>query len=82
MGNFFLGKPLHWIVIIAIVAVLWLIGSFHLHVTQFNAFILIVLGLALTAVAIVVFGYRPGDRVMRDPIEAGGGEDVERSISE
>lgn len=75
MRDIFIGKPLHWLATLIIIAVLWGVGVFHLHVTQFNFFILLVLGLAVGALAMVVFGYRRGDRVMRDSIESGGNED-------
>ena len=65
----FLGKKLHWLLLIAMAGVLYGVGQFHLHVTQFNWFVSIVLALATVAVSIVVFGYRQGDRVMRDPLE-------------
>ncbi|MGI9333857.1 MAG: hypothetical protein ACR2RL_11965 [Gammaproteobacteria bacterium] len=69
MQTVFLGKKLHWLLLIAIASVLYGVGQFYLHVVQFNLFVLTVLALACVAVFVVVFGYRPGERVMREPLE-------------
>jgi hypothetical protein len=69
MREIFLGRPSHWLALAVIAAVLWLVGEYHLHVTQFNWFALIVLGLSVAVLSLVVFRYRPGERVMREPIE-------------
>ncbi len=69
MSRLFLGRASHWAALAVIAAVLWLVGEERFHVTHFNWFVALVLVLALGALALVVFGYRPGDRVMREPPE-------------
>ncbi len=61
MKGVFLGKPLHWLLWAAILAVLYLLGSLRLHTRDFNLFALIVLVIVLT--------YKKGERITRDPFE-------------
>ena len=58
MKGMFLGKPLHWLLWAAIVAVLYLLGSVRLHTRDFNLFAVIVLALAAAAVLVIVPTYK------------------------
>lgn len=69
MRSLFLGKPVHWLMLIIVAAILWAAGQFHLHVVHFNAFVVVVALLSLATVALVVLRHRPGDAVMRDPLD-------------
>ncbi len=69
MKRLFLGKALHWLLWVAIVAVLYLLGSLRLHTRDFNFFAVIVLALAAAAVLTIVLSYKKGERITRDPFE-------------
>ena len=72
MGQIFLGKPLHWLLIVLIVAVGWIIGAQRLHVSSFNLFTVILLAVAAAAVAVVIVTSRPDERITRDPMDDEG----------
>ncbi len=69
MAEIFLGKPWHWGLLIAVSLVLALVGVQYLHTSDFNVFAAISLAVGAIMVCAVVFSYRPGDRVTREPIE-------------
>jgi hypothetical protein len=64
----FLGKPVHWLPwpLIAVVFV-WM-DKVHLHVTRFNTFAFVVLGLAVAVIALFLLTTRRGEQVTREPI--------------
>ena len=68
MSNIFLGRPLHWLVLVIIAGGLWYAGTQRLHVIHFNAFILTVLAISVACVAIVLYGPGKGERLTRDDI--------------
>ena len=47
MNRIFLGKPLHWLLLLAVVVLGWLAGRIRLHVTDFNLFVLLLLALSV-----------------------------------
>ena len=69
MADIFLGKPWHWGLLIAVSVVLALVGFQYLHTSDFNVFSAITLVVGVTMVCAVVLTYRPGDRIMREPID-------------
>jgi len=69
MSRVFLGKPLHWAILVLLVAGGWLTGRERLHVIEFNLFILGLLAVAICALLAVLASSRPGERVTRDPLE-------------
>lgn len=69
MGRFFLGKPVHWLVIAAIVGVLWWMGANLVQTRDYHLFLIVLPALTVAAVAVVIVTTRPGDRVTRDPFE-------------
>ncbi len=69
MKGIFLGKPLHWLLWAAILAVLYLLGSLRLHTRDFNFFAVIVLALTAATVLIIVLTHKKGERITRDPFE-------------
>ena len=69
MKKVFLGRPLYWLLWVVIVGALYLLGTLRLHTRDFNLFILIVLALAAASVLIVVWTYRKGERITREPFE-------------
>ena len=69
MRNVFLGKPFHWLVLVAIATILWWMGDGLLQTRNFNLFLAIVFGVSTVAVIAIRLTYRPGDRVTRDPFD-------------
>ena len=68
MSNIFLGKPLHWLILVVIATSLWYAGTWRVHVTHFDAFILAILAVSAACVLIVLYGPGHGERVTRDEI--------------
>ncbi len=68
LRRIFLGKPLHWLPwpIIAVLFV-WM-NKIHLHVTRFNTFSLVLLGVAVVVLAFLLLTTRRGEQVTREPI--------------
>ena len=69
MRKIFLGKPLHWLLWVLIVAVFYLLGALRLHTRDFNLFIVILLAGTTAVVLLIVLLHKPGDRVTRDRFE-------------
>lgn len=69
----FLGKPIHWLPWPCIAGLYIWMNSVHLHVTRFNSFAFVILGIAAAAVAFVVLTTRRGEQVTREPIPQEGG---------
>jgi len=69
MGKVFLGKPLHWGLLILLIAVGWAMGHERLHVIWFNLFTIILLVVSGAAVILVIMTSKPGERITRDPLE-------------
>ena len=68
MRGLFLGKPLHWALLIALIILGWTAGRIRLHVTDFNLFVLLLLALSVCLLAIVLLTTTPGEQVTRDPV--------------
>lgn len=69
MKRLFLGKPLHWLLWLIVLVVLYSLGSSSFHVRYFNAFSMILLALSTVCVLIILFTYRRGERITRDPFD-------------
>lgn len=69
MKEFFLGKPLYWLLWVVNIAALAVMGSLRLHTRDFNLFITVVVALAAASVLVVVLTYRKGERITREPFE-------------
>ncbi len=69
MRDLFLGKPVHWTIIAALVLGGWLTGRARLHVIEFNLFILGLVALTAAALVAVLATSRPDERITRDPLE-------------
>lgn len=69
MRQIFLGKPYHWGLLVVTAVVLWAVGTFHLHTSQFNLFAGITFLAGTVIVLAVVLPHRPGERITREPIE-------------
>jgi uncharacterized membrane protein YfcA len=69
MRDLFLGKKLHWAVIVAVVAALYWLGSNQFHRVDYPAFLFAMLGISVAALIAVVLTSRRGERVTREPLE-------------
>ncbi len=69
MRNIFIGPLRHWLLIIVILGVLWLMGTNQFHTSHFNLFLLVLIGLSIGAVTAIVLTYRKGERITRDPLD-------------
>jgi len=69
MGRIFLGKPVHWALLVLLVAGGWVAGSEHLHVSYFNLFVILLLLVSVASIVVVLITSRPGERITRDRLE-------------
>ncbi len=69
ISDFFIGRPVYWVLVAAVIAVLAVLGLDRQHVRDFVPFQFTVLGLAAICVVAIVFFYKPGERITREPIE-------------
>ncbi len=69
MRNIFIGPLRHWLLMIVIFGVLWLMGTNQFHISHFNLFLLVLIGLSMGAVTSIVLTYRKGERITRDPLD-------------
>ena len=68
MRNVFLGPLLHWIVIMALIALGWIGGIFRFHVIEFNPFVIILILVVVLALFLVLRTSSPELRITRDPV--------------
>jgi hypothetical protein len=71
MRELFIGKPLHWLIWLVIVGVLFAVSRSYLHVRAFNGFLALIAALGFGAVLFVWFTYRPGEAITREPFDEG-----------
>jgi len=69
LSTLFIGRPVYWILALAIIAALAVLGANQMHVRHFVSFQFIVLGIAVAAVAVVLAVYKPGERATREPLD-------------
>lgn len=68
-SKLFIGRPVYWVLFALIVGVMAFLGMRQEHVRDFVPFQFAVIGVAVFAVAAVLFLYRPGEEVTRDPLD-------------
>ena len=68
MKSIFLGRPIHWLIILALIALGWFGGLQRLHVTSFNLFAIVLIVIVVIALVVVILTSRPGETETRDPI--------------
>ncbi|NQU57450.1 MAG: hypothetical protein HQ513_09450 [Rhodospirillales bacterium] len=69
MKDIFLGKALHWLALIAIIPIMAVIGKLHIHVSQFNSYIGMVIIIVVVLLAIIILPHRPGEQLTRESLE-------------
>jgi len=72
MNHIFLGRPIFWVLWIVIIPALWAMGTNHFHVSRFNLFIMLLLGLTTACILFIVVSYRKGEAITREPFEGSG----------
>ncbi|MEJ2174546.1 MAG: hypothetical protein P8Y76_06455 [bacterium] len=68
LRKIFLGKPLHWLPWPLLGVLFVWMNKVHLHVTRFNTFTFVLLGLSAGVVAFFLLTTRRGEQVTREPI--------------
>lgn len=68
MNRIFLGPPLHWLIIVVLVALGWIGGKLRFHVTDFNPFVILMVVVSVIALVVVLLTTAPGQRVTREPL--------------
>ena len=69
LNQLFLGKPLHWLLWIVVIAVLYTLGTNSFHVKYFVPFCLILLALTTVCILLILFTYQSGERITREPFD-------------
>ena len=75
MGEIFLGKRSHWLLLILLAALLYGVGTTKLHVIHFNLFVTSLLGLAIVLVVALRLTSGANERITRDPLSPPGDRD-------
>ncbi|MEM7057565.1 MAG: hypothetical protein AAF557_08245 [Pseudomonadota bacterium] len=76
MKGIFIGPLLHWLIVIALVALGWIGGSFRFHVSEFNPFLILLIAIVVLVLLVVVMTSGIDRRVTRDPITDNSEEDA------
>ncbi len=69
MKEIFLGKPLHWLLWVVILGVLFVLGRAHFHTNHFALYIFILVTLSAASVLVIMFTTRRGERITREPFD-------------
>ncbi len=69
MKDIFLGKPIHWLLWVVILGVLFALGRIHFHTNNFTLFIFVLVALSTACVLTIFATYRKGDRITREPFD-------------
>ncbi len=72
MRAIFVGKPVHWLIWIAVALVFVALGPQHVHTKAFNLFAFAILGLAAGCVLWVRLTTATGEQVTRDAVDESG----------
>jgi hypothetical protein len=64
----FLGKPVHWIPWPLLGVLFVWMDKVHLHVTRFNTFAFVLLGVSAAVIGLFLMTTRRGEQVTREPI--------------
>ncbi len=78
MREIFLGKPWHWGLVVAVVALLWWAGISKAHVIQFNSFLVALVLISFAVVLLVLRTQKPGEQVTREPLRSDHDQDGEQ----
>lgn len=68
MNRIFLGKPVHWLMLVLLIAIGWFAGKQKTHVIHFNPFIIITLLLTIAAIVLILKTSSATEQITRDSI--------------
>ncbi len=69
MKDIFIGRPLHWALWVVILGVLYAVGKAKIHTIDYFTFISILAALSAGSVLTILFTYRKGERITRQPLD-------------
>jgi endonuclease/exonuclease/phosphatase (EEP) superfamily protein YafD len=69
MRSIFLGKAIHWLVLVIVMAVLWWLGAKLVQTRDYHLFLTVLFALTVGAVAVIIVTTRKGEQVTREPFE-------------
>ncbi len=69
MSRIFLGKPLHWLVLVIVFGILWWMGSALMQTRNYHLFLLILFVSVAGAVGVIIATSRKGERITREPFD-------------
>ena len=69
MRDIFLGKAIHWLVLVVVMAVLWWLGAKLVQTRDYHLFLGVLFLLIVGAVAAMIVTTRKGEQVTREPFE-------------
>ena len=69
MNRIFLGRPVHWLIVLVAIVLGWLAGSVRMHVTSFNLFLVLLIVGAVAVLVLVIATSGSARDITREPIE-------------
>jgi len=69
MRAFFIGPSRHWLILVATLGVLWVMGANQFHTTHFKLFLVCLIALSVVNLTAIILTYREGERITREPLD-------------
>ena len=69
MRHIFIGPLRHWLIFTTSLGLLWVMGANQFHTTNFKLFLICLITLSIANLTAIVFTYRKGERITRDPLD-------------
>ena len=69
LNEFFIGRPIYWALAAAVISICAYLGVNKIHVRNFETFQFILLGLSVIIVGVIITSYKPGERIIREPLD-------------
>ncbi len=73
MRDLFLGKLIHWLVLVVVIAIMWWLGTNLVQTRNYHLFLTVLFLVTVGAVAVVIVTTRKGEQVTREPFEDDSG---------
>lgn len=73
MRALFLGKAVHWLVLAAVMAILWWLGTNLVQTRNYQMFLAVLFLVTAGAVALIIVTTRKGEQVTREPFDDDSG---------
>lgn len=68
MGQLFLGKWWHWLLLAIIAGLLWQAGAVKMHVTHFNWFVMLILAGTIIGIIVLIKTTKSGEQITREEL--------------